>query len=1175
MNDKLISKLTKRDILQLPGFTNKNESLQQLRQQLHQRLIDFKLLSRGITVNDYIHAFKRKDNQLFAKINQDKQNRIQNELKQNKYKQSLMESAYDERSIFNISMDTYEANKTAARRDYEKRLDEVSNETNFQKYMKEYMNKVNNRISFNVAIGDDEDIRIAFCETLRKCYKINTKDRPVVKAYSLDGSYKYFTLSDTFIIDNTIGHIAGTIDLTTDTSDSNPTYAGVFIPTRYELLFVNKKKNGKSTKFTINKQSNISSKVYEEEIEIDEDFRNRIDGAFFPYINLSGIDLTDYQIFNSINKNNYKDNCFVYACIKSGVFNENEINHLRYVVKTKSVPNDKICEVAKIFNCNFIVRRIDESLDIRHQQQIKIDTRKKIWAKDFNRTVELLLYKDHYMIYKNIPTTTFYIEHQKKLDEEFSSIPINKRMLIRCLVKNTPKYADNGTTPMIIFRKMFNLNLFREIKQCEMNVLTTTEYNHLNDYTDLDYDEKLCCKLVNKNNKDDKQWTQIYYSDYETNSTVSPHIPYLNCTVKRNGNEISCVYFTENIAEDLLDYLQDGSLTYFHNLKYDACFFMNTPGWKSKILERNGTILQIIMTKINKTNKTLTFRNSYSIIPEALNKFADMFKINDHKEIMAYKLYTEKNINRRIVSLTEFQIQYYAENNYKKSLKDISRDFKQLITNAKIAGAYIESTLEIDIIKYAKFYCKKDCIVLMKGMEIFNNDLKRVFKETNTIMLNVHNYISISSIGYQFARSYGCFDGCYELSGKPQNFIQRCVCGGRTMTANNKKQYIEGRIQDFDAVSLYPSAMSVMSGVPKGIPKIIPSNATTEDLLRYDTFFAEINITKIKCKGDYKYSFGQVFTKNDNGSKIFHNNPVNNFYIDKVAFIDLLEFYEIEYELIRGYYFNDGFNKKIKNFITKLFNLRLNYKKNNNPLEKTIKLLLNSIYGKSILKAIPTETKCVPKNKLYNYIWRNYNYVVEINESENIDNIYVKRIKPIVGHFNLPQFGASVLSWSNHLMNSVISTAEQNGIPIFYQDTDSIHIYEDDVKRVASIYKNKYGKNLIGKKMTQFHNDFDSFDGAVGKVYSRKLIALGKKSYLDILVDEKNNEGYHIRLKGVPKQCILNKCKRLNITVEELYEKLYNGEEIIFNILDGANGFRKSKMYQQINLPQFCRKVKF
>ena len=224
---------------------------------------------------------------------------------------------------------------------------------------------------------------------------------------------------------------------------------------------------------------------------------------------------------------------------------------------------------------------------------------------------------------------------------------------------------------------------------------------------------------------------------------------------------------------------------------------------------------------------------------------------------------------------------------------------------------------------------------------------------------------------------------------------------------------------------------------------------------------------------------------------------------------------------------------------------------------------------------MPTETKCISKDKIYKYILRNYNFITEATENDSINNVYVKIIKPIDNHFNLPQFGASVLSWSKHLMNKVISTAEQNGINIFYQDTDSIHVMEDDVKRIADIFKRKYGQELIGERMTQFHNDFDSFDGAVGNVCSRKLIALGKKSYLDILVDEVGNEGYHIRMKSIPKQCILNKCKRLNITVEELYERLYNGEEIRFNLLDGCNCFRKNKSFQQINLPQFNRTVKF
>ena len=67
--------------------------------------------------------------------------------------------------------------------------------------------------------------------------------------------------------------------------------------------------------------------------------------------------------------------------------------------------------------------------------------------------------------------------------------------------------------------------------------------------------------------------------------------------------------------------------------------------------------------------------------------------------------------------------------------------------------------------------------------------------------------------------------------------------------------------------------------------------------------------------------------------------------------MDLIEYYDIEYEIKRGYHFNKGFNTKIESFIRKLYDLRASYVKNKNPLEKTIKLLLNSIYGKSIRKA--------------------------------------------------------------------------------------------------------------------------------------------------------------------------------------------------------------------------------
>jgi hypothetical protein len=266
---------------------------------------------------------------------------------------------------------------------------------------------------------------------------------------------------------------------------------------------------------------------------------------------------------------------------------------------------------------------------------------------------------------------------------------------------------------------------------------------------------------------------------------------------------------------------------------------------------------------------------------------------------------------------------------------------------------------------------------------------------------------------------------------------------------------------------------------------------------------------------------------------------------------------------------------KIRTFIKKLFDLRASYKKAGNPLEKTIKLLLNSIYGKSILKSIPTEIKVVKKAELDKILVRYYNYIESINGSETMDKVYCKIIKPINHHFNLPQFGATVLSWSKHLMNRVMCLAEENGIPIYYQDTDSMHLQEDDVTKLATLFKDKYGQTLIGSKLTQFHSDFEVPANCVAPVHSRLLIALGKKSYLDVLSDEQGNQGYHIRMKGVPQQCLINYCRKQGISVIELYERLYKGGTARFDLTDGSPCFRKTKNYDQVTLDKFYRQVKF
>ena len=57
-------------------------------------------------------------------------------------------------------------------------------------------------------------------------------------------------------------------------------------------------------------------------------------------------------------------------------------------------------------------------------------------------------------------------------------------------------------------------------------------------------------------------------------------------------------------------------------------------------------------------------------------------------------------------------------------------------------------------------------------------------------------------------------------------------------------------------------------------------------------------------------------------------------------------------------------------------------------------------------------------------------------------------------------------------MNEVMCLAEDNGISIFYQDTDSMHIPHDDISRLSELFEMKYNWKFIGKNMGQFHTEF-------------------------------------------------------------------------------------------------------
>jgi hypothetical protein len=77
---------------------------------------------------------------------------------------------------------------------------------------------------------------------------------------------------------------------------------------------------------------------------------------------------------------------------------------------------------------------------------------------------------------------------------------------------------------------------------------------------------------------------------------------------------------------------------------------------------------------------------------------------------------------------------------------------------------------------------------------------------------------------------------------------------------------------------------------------------------------------------------------------------------------------------------------------------------------------------------------------------------------------------------------------------------------------------------------------LIGSQLHRFHSDFPPIKGKS----SRSIwLGFGKKTYLDTLTHEEVDIDYHVKIKDIPPQIILNHFKRFSITFPELYQKLY------------------------------------
>lgn len=309
-------------------------------------------------------------------------------------------------------------------------------------------------------------------------------------------------------------------------------------------------------------------------------------------------------------------------------------------------------------------------------------------------------------------------------------------------------------------------------------------------------------------------------------------------------------------------------------------------------MKKNG---QLYSVTASYKGKSIEFRDSYKLIPFALAKFTEEFNLDKEickKEAMAYTYYTTNNVNK-IIHTDE----------YRKLLSFEEQKIFDIVI--KLETTYDEKTETFNPTEYYKSYLKLDCLVLKKGMQKF----AALIEEVTDGKMSLYNSLTISSLTDRFMKLQGAYDGVYEMTGNLREYVSNAVYGGRVnVNPEYKKKVINGKISDYDGVSLYPSAINRLCreiGLPTG--KAI--RYTKENLSTWSSNIYSILTVKI-TKVNKIQQMPFIAVKNEDSTEYTNEVPIEDLIIDSITLEDYIKFHEIEYELIDGVYWNSGVNKK-------------------------------------------------------------------------------------------------------------------------------------------------------------------------------------------------------------------------------------------------------------------------
>jgi hypothetical protein len=300
----------------------------------------------------------------------------------------------------------------------------------------------------------------------------------------------------------------------------------------------------------------------------------------------------------------------------------------------------------------------------------------------------------------------------------------------------------------------------------------------------------------------------------------------------------------------------------------------------------------------------------------------------------------------------------------------------------------------------------KFMIFMIKAIESLGGTFKNTIASTSLKLftdkyLKTKYYINSTDLILEQLESY--------YGGRTEAFKRGSIGEG----ADNKEYFY------MDYNSLYPSIMH-----DETFPDPNSVRVNYKDDYKYIDLFEGVSNVEIFCPDSINIPLIPVRT--DTGKVIFPTGYIKGFY----THIEIREAVKLGYKIQRinkSIYFTKSCSP-FKEFIDDLYNLRLIYKKENNPMEFIVKIIMNSLYGKFAQKFLDKD----------NWVHASTLTAEDLNKYHKIerkgDYLHVTKDNEPSG-FCFPIWASYVSAYGRiRLYNSII---KHNPV---YVDTDSLMI---------------------------------------------------------------------------------------------------------------------------------------